>query len=114
MCSSRALALTLGLCAAPALAGGQEGAAYVIVIVWMVGITLATFVASMIGGAIHGARKAARGGEPVLGGIGLGLLRGLGVFAAICIAAAVLLTILGFVWVAYSLFVVHVLGWYSE
>ena len=102
-------AIVLGLQATCALAS-KEGAALVEPVRWIIAIVLATFAALVIGGGFLGAFRASRSGESILMGGARGLLKGLVTFVVVSAVSVGALTVLGFLWVAYSFLYVHVLN----
>ena len=86
----------------PAFAAGREGEAYVEPVRWIVAIVLVAFIALVGGGVLFGAFKASRGGESILKGSARGLLKGLVAFLVVGAASVAALTILSFLWIAYS------------
>lgn len=115
--SARPLRIPLGVSSGlvlvlhPACAfASKEGAALVEPILWIVGIVLVAFVGLVIGGGVLGAVRASRSGESILKGGARGLVKGLIAFVIAFAWAAAGLTVLSFLWVAYSFLYVHVLN----
>ena len=87
----------------------REGEALVQPVLWIIWTVLVTFVTLVIGGGFLGAFRASRSGESTLIGGARGLLKGLVTFVIVGAVSVGLLTVLGFLWVAYSFLYVHVL-----
>ena len=91
-------------------ASGREGAAMVEPVLWIVLTTVAAFVALVIGGGVLGTFRASRSGESILKGGARGLLKGLVAFLVVSAVSVAVVTILGFLWIAYSFLCVLVLN----
>ena len=100
----------LALQATCAFASGREGEALVEPVLWIVTTVLVTFATLVFGGGFLGAFKAGQSGESLLKGGARGLLRGLFAFLVVGAVSVAGLTILGFLWIAYSFLYVHVLN----
>ena len=87
----------------------REGEALVQPVLWIVWTLLVTFVTLLIGGGFLGAYRARKSGESILKGSARGLLQGLVTFVVVVAVSVGALTVLGMLWVAYSLLYVHVL-----
>lgn len=100
----------LALQAMCAFASGREGEALVEPVRWIVAIVLVTFATLVFGGGFLGAFKASRSGESIVKGSARGLLRGMVAFLIVGAVSMAGLTILSFLWIAYSLLDVYVLN----
>lgn len=89
-------------CATSALASGREGEQYVPVVLAIVVVTLVAFVASMTAGVVGGVVRARRSGESALRGGASGVLKGLGYFVIVGAVALAVVSVLGFLWIAYA------------
>lgn len=101
--------LVLLLHATPASAS-REGEALVTPVLWIVGFTVVTFAALVLGGALLGVLKASRSGESILKGGGRGLLRGLLAFVVVMAVLFAVGTVAGLFWIAFSFLYVYVLN----
>ena len=88
--------------ASSAFASGREGEALVTPIRWIVGIVLVAFVALVFGGGLLGAIKASRAGESIVTGGARGLRKGLIAFLIVSAVSVAIVTLLGFLWIAYA------------
>ena len=95
-------ALFLGLQAASAFASGNEGAAMVEPIRWIVLITLGAFAILVLGGGLLGMFRASQSGEPILSGGARGLVKGLVAFVVVGGVSFAIASLLGFLWLAYA------------
>lgn len=93
------------LATASASASGREGEGLADAVRLIVLIVLAAFIASTGAGAVHGAFRSRQKGESILKGSGRGVLRGLAAFLVLAFVSIGGLTVLGIIWVAYSLVV---------
>jgi len=100
--------VVLALQAACAFAS-REGEALVQPVLWIIWIVLVTFVALVLGGGFLGAFRAGKSGESILMGGARGLLKGLVTFVVVVAVSVGALTVVGMLWVGYSLLYVHVL-----
>jgi len=90
----------------------REGEALVQPVLWIVGAVLVIFVALLLGGGLLGAFRASKSGESILKGAARGLLQGLVTFVVVIAVSVGALTVLGMIWVAYSL--LHVYVWHPS
>jgi hypothetical protein len=101
------LSFALLLTATGAFASGNEGAALVEPVRWIVGIVLVTFATLVIGGGFLGAFRASQSGESILKGSARGLLKGMVAFLVVGAVSMGALTVLGALWMAYAHLGVH-------
>ena len=87
----------------------REGEALVQPVLWIIWTLLVAFVTLVIGGCFLGAFRASKGGESILKGGARGLLKGFVTFAVVVFVSVGALTVVGMLWVAYSLLYVYVL-----
>ena len=90
-----------------AFASGREGEALVRPVLWIVAIVLVTFATLVVGGGLLGAFRAGRNGESIPKASARGLLKGMVAFLVVGAVSLAALTILGFLWIAFSLVYVH-------
>jgi len=105
--SCRALAFFLAVQAMSAFASGREGEALVEPVRWIVAIVLGTLATLVLGGGLLGAFKASQSGESILKGGARGLLKGVVAFLVVGAVSMAGLTILSFLWIAYSYLAVN-------
>jgi len=88
--------------AARALASkGAPGVAEAVMLI--IAVTLAAFVACLLGGAVYYAFKASQAGESLLEGAGRGLVKGGIAFVVLVAVVMSVLTVLGVLFIAYGL-----------
>ena len=91
----------------------REGEGLVDAVRLIVFALLAALFVTVSGGVFLGVRKAVQSGESLLKGFATGLGKGLLAFVVTVAAGTVVLTVLRALWIGWSLFSVHVLGWYQ-
>ena len=98
-----AIAMLCGLAPSLAVAGGREGEQYAPVVLAIVAFALIAFVASMAAGVAVGIKKAGRSGTSRVKGGAYGLLTGLLYFVVVGAFTTAVVSILGFLWIAFAL-----------
>jgi len=88
----------------------REGEALVQPVLRIIWTVLVTSVTLVIGGSSLGAFRAGKSGESILMGGARGLLKGFVTFVVVVAVSVGTLTVLGMLWVAYSLLYVYVLN----
>lgn len=102
--------IVLGLHTMCVFAAGNEGAALVEPVRWIVAIVLVTFITLVVGGGLRGAMMTRQGDESTLKAITRGMFKGLVAFLIVSALAIAGLTILGVLWIAYSFLDIYVLS----
>lgn len=97
-----AFAALCGCATSSALASGREGEQYVPVVLVIVAFVVIAFAASMIAGVVVGVVTARRSGDSALKGSALGMLKGLWYFVIVGAVTTGVVTLLGFLWIAYA------------
>ena len=91
----------------------REGEGLVDAVRLIVFALLAVLFVTVGGGIFLGVRKATQAGESQVKGFVIGLGKGLLAFVVTVAVVTAALTVLGGLWIGWSFFSVHVLGWYQ-